>query len=102
MVTESPLGRDAAALPNLPEYTVSEISAAVKRSLEQGFAYVRVRGEISGFKRHSSGHCYLTLKDAEAALDGVMCQASIMPCRKLIACLCSMTTPLGCPVDPDV
>ena len=72
MVTESPLGRDAAALPNLPEYTVSEISAAVKRSLEQGFAYVRVRGEISGFKRHSSGHCYLTLKDAEAALDSVM------------------------------
>jgi exodeoxyribonuclease VII large subunit len=57
---------------NLPEYTVSELSAAVKRSLEQGFSYVRVRGEISGFKRHGSGHCYLSLKDAEAQLDGVI------------------------------
>ncbi len=57
--------------PNLPEYTVSELSAALKRSIEQGFAYVRVRGEVSGFKRHSSGHCYLALKDAEAVLDAV-------------------------------
>jgi exodeoxyribonuclease VII large subunit len=57
---------------NLPEYTVSELSAAVKRSLEQGFSYVRVRGEISGFKRHGSGHCYLSLKDAEAVLDAVV------------------------------
>src|SRR5579863_10280295 len=61
---------------NLPEYTVSEISLAVKRSLEQGFAYVRVRGEISGFKRHSSGHCYLSLKDAEAVLDAVCWRAT--------------------------
>ncbi len=57
--------------PNLPEYTVSELSAALKRSIEQGFAYVRVRGEVSGFKRHSSGHCYLALKDTEAVLDAV-------------------------------
>jgi exodeoxyribonuclease VII large subunit len=57
---------------NLPEYTVSELSAAVKRSLEQGFSYVRVRGEVSGFKRHASGHCYLSLKDSEAVLDAVI------------------------------
>src|SRR5579863_1659437 len=57
---------------NLPEYTVSEISLAVKRSLEQGFSYVRERGEVSGFKRHSSGHCYLSLKDSDAALDAVI------------------------------
>ncbi|HXZ00473.1 MAG TPA: exodeoxyribonuclease VII large subunit [Stellaceae bacterium] len=57
--------------PNRPEYTVSELSAALKRSIEQGFSYVRVRGELSGFKRHSSGHCYFALKDAEAVLDGV-------------------------------
>ncbi len=57
--------------PNLPEYTVSELSAALKRAVEQGFSYVRVRGEVSGFKRHSSGHCYLALKDAEAVLDAV-------------------------------
>jgi exodeoxyribonuclease VII large subunit len=56
---------------NLPEWTVSELSAALKRNIEQNFSYVRVRGEISGFKRHSSGHCYLALKDSEAVLDAV-------------------------------
>jgi exodeoxyribonuclease VII large subunit len=63
----------AAALPhsNLPEYTVSELSQALKRSIEDGFGQVRVRGEISGFKRHGSGHCYFALKDAEAVLDAV-------------------------------
>src|SRR5260370_16708579 len=55
--------------PNLPEYTVSELSMALKRRIEESFSYVRVRGEISGFKRHSSGHCYLALKDADAVLD---------------------------------
>ena len=57
--------------PNLPEYTVSELSAALKRTIEQDYSYVRVRGEISGFKRHGSGHCYFALKDADAVLDGV-------------------------------
>src|SRR5258708_9153942 len=57
--------------PNLPEYTVSELSTALKRRIEESFSYVRVRGEISGFKRHSSGHCYLALKDADAVLDAV-------------------------------
>src|SRR5229473_248961 len=56
---------------NLAEYTVSELSAALKRTIEQDFSYVRVRGEVSGFKRHGSGHCYLALKDAEAVLDAV-------------------------------
>jgi len=56
---------------NLPEYTVSELSLALKRSIEDGFGQVRVRGEISGFKRHGSGHCYFALKDADAVLDAV-------------------------------
>src|SRR5437764_810410 len=56
---------------NLAEYTVSELSRALRRSIEENFAYVRVRGEISGWKRHSSGHCYLCLKDSEAVLDAV-------------------------------
>ena len=56
---------------NLVEYTVSELSRALKRSIEENFAYVRVRGEISGFKRHSSGHCYLALKDSDAVIDAV-------------------------------
>src|SRR5829696_4169753 len=56
---------------NEPEYTVSELSLALKRSIEDGFGFVRVRGEVSGFKRHGSGHCYFALKDAEAVLDAV-------------------------------
>ncbi|MGA8758215.1 MAG: exodeoxyribonuclease VII large subunit [Stellaceae bacterium] len=61
----------APARPNVVEYTVSELSQALRRSIEDGFSYVRVRGEISGFKRHGSGHCYFALKDTEAVLDAV-------------------------------
>src|SRR5579864_6651192 len=72
-MTGTPLQTAAAPVrANLPEYTVSELSAALKRTIEQGFSYVRVRGEISGFKRHGSGHLYLALKDADAVLDGVV------------------------------
>jgi exodeoxyribonuclease VII large subunit len=70
-MTGTPLQTAAPVRANLPEYTVSELSAALKRTIEQDFSYVRVRGEVSGFKRHSSGHCYLALKDAEAVLDAV-------------------------------
>jgi len=56
---------------NQPEYTVSELAAALKRSVEENFSLVRVRGEISGFKRHGSGHLYFALKDADAVLDAV-------------------------------
>ncbi|MGH7094462.1 MAG: exodeoxyribonuclease VII large subunit, partial [Stellaceae bacterium] len=56
---------------NLPEYTVSELSAALKRAIEDNFAIVRVRGEVSGWKRVASGHCYLALKDQDAVLDAV-------------------------------
>lgn len=58
---------------NVAEYSVSELSRAVKRAVEDGFARVRVRGEISGFRgRHSSGHCYFSLKDVDATLDAVV------------------------------
>ncbi|MDP6517895.1 MAG: exodeoxyribonuclease VII large subunit [Alphaproteobacteria bacterium] len=57
---------------NLAEYTVSEISAALKRTVEDAYGRVRVRGEISGFKRATSGHVYLALKDDKAVLDGVL------------------------------
>lgn len=56
---------------NQPEYSVSEISGALKRVVEDTFGYVRVRGEISGFKRAASGHLYLDLKDANAVLNAV-------------------------------
>ena len=62
---------DDRAPGNLPEFTVGEISAALKRTLEDSFGRVRVRGEISGFKRHSSGHLYFSLKDDAAVLNAV-------------------------------
>jgi exodeoxyribonuclease VII large subunit len=58
-------------ISNLPEFTVSEISRAVKNTLEGAFERVRIRGEISGYKRHTSGHLYFTLKDVDAAIDAV-------------------------------
>lgn len=57
---------------NIHEYTVSELSGALKRTVEDVFGHVRVRAEISGLKRAASGHVYLTLKDDKAVLDGVM------------------------------
>jgi exodeoxyribonuclease VII large subunit len=57
---------------NSPALSVSELSGALKRSVEDNFSHVRVRGEISGYKRVASGHAYLTLKDDRACLDGVI------------------------------
>ena len=52
---------------NLVEVTVSELSAALKRTVEDAYSFVRVRGEISGYRgRHSSGHAYFSLKDEGA------------------------------------
>lgn len=51
---------------------MTELSAALKRTVEDRFGHVRVRGEISGWKRAASGHCYLALKDESAVIDGVM------------------------------
>jgi exodeoxyribonuclease VII large subunit len=67
MPSESPLQ----AATNVPVYSVSELSGALKRTIEQAYGYVRVRGEISGCKRHSSGHIYLALKDMDAVMDAV-------------------------------
>lgn len=52
--------------------TVTELAGAVKRTVEDRFGRIRVRGEISGWKRHSSGHCYFTLKDDGACVDAVI------------------------------
>lgn len=63
----------AELLTNAPEFTVSELSQAVKRTVEDEFGHVRVRGEISGFRgQHSSGHAYFTLKDENATIDAVV------------------------------
>jgi exodeoxyribonuclease VII large subunit len=58
-------------LDNVTEFTVSELSNALKRTLEDAYGYVRVRGEITGLRRADSGHVYLALKDAGACLDAV-------------------------------
>ncbi len=60
------------AAPNLREYTVGEIARQVKRTVEGAFERVRVRGEISGLTKAASGHLYLSLKDASAAIDTVV------------------------------
>ncbi|WP_108462000.1 exodeoxyribonuclease VII large subunit [Devosia naphthalenivorans] len=67
----------AELLTNAAEFTVSEIAQAVKRTVEDEFGHVRVRGEISGFRgQHSSGHCYFTLKDESASIDAVVWKGS--------------------------
>lgn len=66
LVAKDSAGDNAAAL------SVSEISALLKRVVEDRFGFVRVRGEISGFKRAASGHVYMALKDENARLEAVM------------------------------
>ena len=57
---------------NAPALSVSQLSAAIKRTVEDGFSRVRVRGELSGTKRAASGHFYAALKDDNALIDMVM------------------------------
>ncbi|MFV0281239.1 MAG: exodeoxyribonuclease VII large subunit, partial [Rhodoblastus sp.] len=65
-MAESPPG-------NAPELSVSELAAALKRTVEDRFGFVRVRGEISNYRGpHSSGHAYFNLKDQNARLDAVI------------------------------
>ncbi|SCA55851.1 Exodeoxyribonuclease 7 large subunit [Candidatus Terasakiella magnetica] len=72
-MTDNPFA-DAFETPaqhNQPVFSVSELSGALKRTVEDAFSLVRVRGEISGFKRAASGHLYLALKDENAVMDAV-------------------------------
>jgi exodeoxyribonuclease VII large subunit len=58
---------------NLAEFSVSELSGSIKRTVENAFDHVRVRGEISGYRGpHSSGHAYFSLKDDRARIDAVV------------------------------
>jgi exodeoxyribonuclease VII large subunit len=67
---------------NIPEWSVSELSSALKRNIEDNFGYVRVRGEISGYRGpHSSGHCYFALKDESARIEAVVWRASFARMR---------------------
>ncbi len=57
---------------NVSEYTVSELSFALKRTLEDSYGYVRVRGEIGRVTNPGSGHCYLDLKDDRSVISAVI------------------------------
>lgn len=57
---------------NAQPLTISEVSALLKRTVEDRFGFVRLRGELSGVKRAASGHFYCALKDEGAVIDGVM------------------------------
>jgi exodeoxyribonuclease VII large subunit len=66
-----------APVSNMPEYTVSEISGAVKRTLETTFGRVRVRGELTEVKRYPSGHIYLSLKDEASKISGIVWKSTV-------------------------
>lgn len=61
---------------NAEPLSISEISALLKRTVEDRFGFVRLRGELSGVKRAASGHLYCSLKDEKAVIDGVMWRGS--------------------------
>jgi len=63
---------------NLPELTVSELSAALKRTIEDAYGYVRVRGELGKVSYHGNGHVYFDLKDERASIAGVIWRTTAM------------------------
>lgn len=61
------------SVSNVPEWSVGDLASALKRTLEDAFGHVRLRGEISGFRgQHGSGHAYFSLKDGSARIDAVV------------------------------
>lgn len=67
----------AAESGNARPYSVSELAFALKRTLEDAYGFVRLRGELSKVTHHSNGHVYLTLKDERAAIDGVVWKGQV-------------------------
>ncbi len=58
---------------NVMEFSVTELSSAIRRVVEGGFSHVRLRGEVSGYRGpHGSGHCYFSIKDAKAKIDAII------------------------------
>lgn len=56
---------------NIPEFSVIEFSRSIKRVVEDAFGYVRIKGEITGFKAHRSGHLYFSLQEEDALISAV-------------------------------
>lgn len=70
-----------AAESNYPHYTVTSLTADIKRALEGGYRRIILDGEISGWRRYPSGHCYFTLKDDGAQISAVMFASSFESCK---------------------
>lgn len=62
---------------NAPPYSVSELAFALKRTLEDRYGFVRLRGELSKVTHHGNGHVYLTIKDDKSAIDGVVWKGNV-------------------------
>ncbi len=83
MAASTPFDEDAGLVAkeapggNAEPLSVSEISALLKRTVEERFGFVRIRGELSGVKRAASGHLYCSLKDENARIDGVMWRGQV-------------------------
>ena len=92
------MSKQAELLSNVPEFSVSELAFSVKRSIEDNFGRVRVRGELSRVSIPKSGHMYTTLKDEKAVIDavcwrGVLSKLSVRPEEGLeVICTGKMTT----------
>ncbi|MEH3146559.1 MAG: exodeoxyribonuclease VII large subunit [Methylobacterium frigidaeris] len=77
-IPRAPSPAAAAGAANVPEWSVTELASALKRTLEDAFGHVRLRGEISGYRGpHSSGHAYLCLKDGGAKIDAVIWKGTL-------------------------
>ncbi len=75
MMSEAATSPEASG--NAKPYSVSELAFALKRTLEDAYGFVRLRGELSKVTHHANGHVYLTLKDDKAAIDGVVWKGSV-------------------------
>ena len=62
---------------NISEYTVSQLNKSIKNIIEGNFRIIKVIGELSQVKRHSSGHIYFTLKDKDSTLSGVCWRSNV-------------------------
>ncbi|SFG82778.1 exodeoxyribonuclease VII large subunit [Methylobacterium gossipiicola] len=73
----------APAVSNVAEWSVGDLASALKRTLEDAFGHVRLRGEISGFRgQHGSGHAYFSLKDGTARIDAVVWKGTFARLRQ--------------------
>ena len=70
-----------AAESSYPRYTVTSLTADIRRALESGYRRIILDGEISGWRRYPSGHCYFTLKDDGAQISAVMFSSSYESCK---------------------